>query len=358
MQFDVCCKGVNTGPLAHKAEQLKVPIVHIPMDVLQYRFIRNLSEYLRKGNYNVLHSHVGDLSAAAVYAANLAGVSMRISAYHNTQASTALKLKKIPVLSMIRDKYLSVCHNKVLKYSTHISGCSRAALEAYFGELVKTDTRFRVNYYGVDLSRFSTPFDKFEYRKKNNLSCEKLLIGHVGSFRWEKNHKGFLEIAKLITSTFPNVQFVFVGDGGLRVEIEQIAKSDYSQLDIRFLGNRDDIPDIMRSMDLMLFPSIREGFGMVVIEAAAAGVPVVSSSVLGLAEAIAPENLGYTFDPSDYKGAAHLAVKLLTDKQARAEYLKFSAADLHKRFSIDAACSSLYKLYSESLEKKPAGILT
>lgn len=349
MQFDVCCKGVDTGPLAHRADELNVPVFHIPMKATQIGFINKFQKFLVENKYEVLHSHVGELSGAAVYAAQKAGLKVRISAYHNTFPNTALSLAKVPVLSHIRKYYLHLCHNAVLKYSTHISACSKAALDAYFGQRYKTDELFCVNYYGVDTSCFELPLDIKEFKKNNGLSPDKIVVGHVGSFRWEKNHKGFLEIAKIAASQRDDLQFVFVGDGGLRPEIEALAKSDYSELDVVFLGNRDDVPEVMKAMDIMLFPSLREGFGMVVIEAAAANTPVVTSKELGLAEAMAEKNIEYTFARDDYDRAAGLILKLLNDDQAKAEYIKNSKGDLEQRFTMEAACKSLYELYISGL---------
>ena len=103
------------------------------------------------------------------------------------------------------------------------------------------------------------------------------MIGHVGRFMKEKNHKFMLDILKEIKKIKPNPVLIFVGDGELEDEIKNKARKMGITNEVRFLGVRSDVKYLMQAMDIFLFPSFYEGLGIVLIEAQALGLESVVS---------------------------------------------------------------------------------
>lgn len=106
----------------------------------------------------------------------------------------------------------------------------------------------------------------------------KKVIGHVGRFNPQKNHEFLIDIFNEVYKKNKNVVLLLVGDGYLKEKIEDKVKKLQLEDSVRFLGVREDIPELMQAMDLFLFPSQFEGLAVVMVEAQAAGLKVITST--------------------------------------------------------------------------------
>ena len=153
--------------------------------------------------------------------------------------------------------------------------CSQAAGKVYFGK------DFTVVNNGIDV-------DKFAYNptvrgaKRNELQVENnFVIGHVGRFSAQKNHRFLLEIFEEVLSRKPSAKLMLVGGTGpLEKEIRKRVAEKHLQDHVLFLGMREDIADLCQAFDVFVFPSLYEGLGIVAIEAQAAGLLCVLADTL------------------------------------------------------------------------------
>jgi glycosyltransferase EpsF len=135
---------------------------------------------------------------------------------------------------------------------------------------------------GIDLRSF-TNLDrncKKKLLQELNLPEDTITIGHVGTFSKSKNQMYILKVLKKLLAKDPRFVVLMVGDGPLKHQVEIESKKLGIHKNIRFLGVRTDIPSIMKTFDIFLFPSIFEGFGIVALEAQSAGTPCVLSDVI------------------------------------------------------------------------------
>jgi glycosyltransferase involved in cell wall biosynthesis len=134
------------------------------------------------------------------------------------------------------------------------------------------------------------------------------LIGIISALEPEKNIEEFIKIAEKISSTRNDIKFVIIGDGSLTTKI----KSEILHLKsyIFLLGFRDDIPQILSSLDIFLFTSKNEGFGQVLLEAMASKVPVITSNFGTAKEVIEDKKTGFIY--KDINDAVQLIEKMLT----------------------------------------------
>jgi glycosyltransferase involved in cell wall biosynthesis len=153
-------------------------------------------------------------------------------------------------------------------------------------------------YQGVDTSVFK-PLHNGEVnvlKRELGVSAEVNLVGMVGRYDPAKGHKIFLEAASLVLQEDHNVKFVAVG-GLLFADVFPFFKNYYDEVleyarrlgverHVVFLPHRNDIPEVMRSLDVLVLPSVNEGFGLVVLEALASSVPVVTSPAVGALELV------------------------------------------------------------------------
>ena len=190
----------------------------------------------------------------------------------------------------------------------------------------------RVIALGIDLDRFEGA--------PPALRSDAPLVGNVARLARQKDHRTLIEAARLV----PEAEFVVAGDGALRAELERQAAGSR----VRFLGARDDVPELLASFDVFAFPSLFEGLCLAVIEAQAAGVPVVATPVGGLRETVVDGETGLivpTRDPS----ALAAAIRRLLDDRAAAEAMAAEAKRrVRERFSVERMVDETLRLYGLS----------
>lgn len=162
----------------------------------------------------------------------------------------------------------------------------------------------------------------------------KRVVGIVGKLSPVKNHKLFLEAAAAVASRRGDVEFLVVGDGPLRARLEKRAEELGIARRVHFLGERDDVPSIMGLLDVFVLTSRSEGVPNVVMEAMAAGVPVVATRVGGVPETVVDGYTGVLVDEGDAARLSEAVLALLEDPE-RAQAMGRAGEELaRKRYDV------------------------
>jgi L-malate glycosyltransferase len=169
-----------------------------------------------------------------------------------------------------------------------------------------------------------------------------------------KNHAGFLRIAAEVHKRMPEVEFLLVGDGPLRAEIEQQATTLALEQVVKFLGDRRDIPAILASSDVAVLTSDSEGLSNVILEAMAVGVPVIAYAVGGNPE-IAHADRGALIPAGNEGEFASAICRLLADASLRRELGRNARRFAAENFSLDRVCRQYEDLYLNLLDRKGQG---
>ena len=219
--------------------------------------------------------------------------------------------------------------------------------------LLCSDAAGKWLYKGMPFSLISNGIDleKFQYdpgvreRLRNEYDLEdKLVIGHVGRFCEEKNHKKILEIAKELQKRHQKIKLVFVGDGPLKQEIEEKSRED--KLDVLFVGLSDVVEQWLQAMDVFVFPSLFEGLPLGLVEAQAAGLPCILSDRIASMTKIIDEVQFLKLEASDQVWAdAVLKEAAGNDRIKNQEKIKQQLRD--RNFDIRLNCKQLAKRYQE-----------
>lgn len=202
-----------------------------------------------------------------------AGGAKRL-AFRSCNALTGLSRKQKLINSLFRPVLNRVADVKLAP--------SLLAAEFTFG---KNQARERVHlvHNAVDLSVFRfDPDGRCDVRKEFGLE-DKLVVGHVGRFSKQKNHRFLLEVFRKIKEKEPRAVLVLTGTGELEEDIRRRAEELGVLSSVIFTGVRFDIPQVLSAMDVFVFPSFHEGMPNTVIEAQATGLPCV------IADTITPE---------------------------------------------------------------------
>ncbi|MBP3038584.1 glycosyltransferase family 1 protein [Bacillaceae bacterium Marseille-Q3522] len=266
IQFDflTCKKGefdeeiIEMGGKVHR-----IPYV---TDVGHMRFYRGLLQFLSANKeYIILHSHLDKMSGFVLYAANRAGIPIRIAHSHNTQSegNTAAKIYK-----WLAGKFINA-------NATDLIACSETAAEWLY-TTKKTEALILKN--GIDIGEFTfSPEVRKQMRAELQLHPSTFVLGHVGRFCAQKNHSFLIEIFAVFLKERPDSVLLLAGDGKERAVIEQKATELSVISHVKFLGARTDIERILQAIDLFVFPSLHEGMPLSVLEAQAAGLPCIIS---------------------------------------------------------------------------------
>ncbi len=192
---------------------------------------------------------------------------------------------------------------------------------------------------GVDLTVFR-PSRKGEgsiLRRQLGLKDDVCLVGMAGRFDPQKGHTIFLEAAAVVLRTRPDTKFVVIG-GLLFAEVFPFYREYYADVmachrrlgleeSVFFLDHRDDMPEVMRSLDVFVLPSTQEGFGLVVLEALASGVPVVLSKSAGAAEVVQDIPTVFFAEHGNSESFAGAILSAFDASDSRGESVGISARD-------------------------------
>lgn len=177
------------------------------------------------------------------------------------------------------------CMYRLFTYKTrgiadYFFGCSVAAAEYRFGEKIARSNRCGILKNAIDVNKFAySESYRNEIREEFNLG-NKFVIGHVGRFNTQKNHAFLIDIFKAVHDQRPDSVLMLVGTGDLMLTIKQKVKSLGLNESVIFTGLRSDVHKMMSAFDVFLFPSLYEGLPVTLVEAQAAGLPVVCSDVI------------------------------------------------------------------------------
>lgn len=208
---------------------------------------------------------------------------------------------------------------------------------------------YHINGVGVDIAKYKDiVIDKFEYRKKLGISDDKIMILSIGELSIRKNH---IVIVDAISKLKNKDNYVFAicgrrmtgsGTGDL---IQKMAEE--KGVNVKFLGFRDDIPNIVHCADIGAIPSIREGLGLAGIEMLSAGIPLVGSDVQGIREYIINGKTGFLCNPYDAESFAEAIEKLSSDEFRKS--LRENCLEVVKKFDKKISVSQREKIYREIL---------
>lgn len=254
-------------------EKIGVKLNFINEDKNKINYILDLYKLLRCNNYKVVHSHNLFSSGVNMFLAWLVGVPVRITHAHDTQtdvkSSLYRKIYEIAMRSLIRI------------FSTDLVAVSEEAACFVFGKKSINNKKTQIIFNGINLDKFQ----KEKYSEENGckelgLKPNDIKFVSVARFAIEKNHRFLIDVFYETLKVIPNAHLTLVGDGELKVNIEQYVKVKGISDKVLFLGIRKDIPFILSAMDYFILPSLREGFGIVYLEAQAMGLHCFASDCI------------------------------------------------------------------------------
>ena len=198
----------------------------------------------------------------------------------------------------------------------------------------------------LNLKQFENPTGECNIREEYGIQEGQHIVLSVGELNKNKNHQVIIRaIAHLKDS---NIHYMIAGNGPLKEELENLAKKLGVENQVHFLGYRRDIPSLFKVVDLLAFPSLREGLGMASIEAMSSGLPLVTSNRHGINDYSENGKTGFKYNPNDYKGFAEGIKAIVYNDELKKQIGEYNQ-NLAKNYTVEVSMSKLGKIYKEVL---------
>jgi len=321
--------------IREKAAAAGIPVVTLPMrKALDFGSIVALRRLLRENNVEVVNTHSGVDSWIGGLAAKLARTPVLLRTRH---LNIPLRRNWLNFVHYLPDRIIT-CGETMRRQLIESSGFPEA-------RLVSIAT-------GIDFAEFEPRRPRREVRQALGLCEVEVMILMVGILRTVKGHDTALQAFQILSSKFPDAALVLAGDGPLLPAMEQLAHTLGIAKRVRFLGFRNDIPDLMGAADVLLLTSRSEGVPQTVTQALGLGLPVVATSVGGVSELVQSEQSGLLIPPGDPDAAADAVRRIIGDPGMAERFRAAGRVRVRQNFSLQAMLDKTERVCLELLETK------
>ncbi len=333
--FDFCVfqSESESGDYDSWIRELGYGIVKCKLTKNIFSFSQQFRKLLIQGQYDVIHCHIYQFSGLPLRIAAKAGVRKRIMHLRTT-------------MGFYRKSLYRFCYNKLMsmwikQYATNIVAVSEAAMTAYMGSQWQADPRTQVIYNGVNVGPFLAGHDRLETLSEFGIPRSAQVVIHVGNFRPAKDHETLVRSAAELVNRKENVHFLLVGSGNLMPKIRAMVVDRGLESHVHFAGSRSDVARLLMASDCFVFPSRWEGLPGVVLEALAAGLPVIASDIGPVREIASQSDNVHLIPTGDVAGFARRTEEILSDLE---RYRK-APGNIPKRFRFEDYAQKILSLY-------------
>lgn len=332
VQFDFLVHRDSESDYDQEILSLGGQIYHLPrLNPFSIHYHKELDSFFKNHpEYQIVHVHQDCMSSIALKAAYRNHVPVRIAHSHNANQDKNIKY-------LIKRYFM----RSIPQYATHLFACGEEA-----GKWMFNGKNFIVLNNAIDTQHFVYDMNKRSLVRGKLGVTDDFIIGHVGRFNKQKNHDFLIDIFNEVHKIINNSKLLLVGTGNLKDRIRKRVTELNLTDDVIFLGNRNDVNDLMQAMDIFVFPSHYEGLPVTLVEAQASGLPIIKSNYVP-DQCIMTPNV-YTLSLSDSsKEWANEIIKMMK------EYKRTDTSHyiIENKYDVSANAKWLEKFYIGEVEK-------
>jgi glycosyltransferase involved in cell wall biosynthesis len=333
----VCLDTLGTLGEELRAEGFPVEVLH-RRPGLDWRSILRLRRFLRREGVGLLHAHQYTPFFYALMSRSLGPRIPILFTEHGRHFPDYPRRKRIFVNRLL------------LSRRDRVAAVGNAVRQALIVNEGIPAERVEVIYNGIDLDVFDHKIqDRERARQEMGVGPDDFVVIQVARLDYLKDHPTAIRALERVCARNPLVRLVLVGEGPEREKIETEVRHRQLTEHVRFLGLRKDVSRLVPASDLFLLTSISEGIPLTLIEAMAAGIPVVSTRVGGVAEVVVDEQTGLLAPSEDDSALAEHILSLATDSTRRERMGEAGRQRAHSLFSEEKMHASYRGLYEEVL---------
>lgn len=300
-----------------------------------------LARFARANKVDLIHAHVARDYAPAFFAA----------------ATRRARGPRIVITRHVLFPLSSFINRYVLSNAARVIAVSEAVARSLRAQKISAPERIRVVLNGVNLRRFEEARAVFEREEIERVPTQRpLRVGIVGELSEVKGQEDFVRAASLLADEFAGrVEFIIVGNDSARsgvygARLEKLVAELRLTESVRLIRRTDDVAPLIASLDVLVSASRSEAFGMVLVEAAACGVPVVATATEGAREIVTEGATGSIVPIGDVRALASSVAMLLGDEGLRLALGARAREVARERFGLERMVAETERVYAEALE--------
>ena len=330
----------NDDDYIEEFEDLNIPVYYIKKPTGKslpglhlLRSILYLFRIILKGKYDIVHTYFffGHLYGTLI--ARILGVKTVIA--NREDSGFFLAKGHFKVLKQI-NKWV----NKIIPIA-YFAAQARQHLEGF------DDDKYQVIHNGITLENTSVNKSK-ELRKELSIEEDAYIAAVVANMNYEiKGHRYLIEAAKILKDKNINLKIILVGDGALKDSLITQAKNLEVDDMLIFLGYRNDVHDILSSINMFILPSLSEGLSIAILEALRAKLPIVATNVGGNPEIITNGENGILVPSKDSTALANAIESVRNDTEFSKKISENGYKTLKDNFTLDKVTESYWNLYKK-----------
>ncbi len=325
---------------------IKQKVKYYPVRIRRWTDFSEIRKYLyvlNREKPDIVHSHLFFATFFSAPLSKLAGVPVTIETAHIREA-----WRKGLKRAFIIDRFF-------YRFVDEIIAVSEAVKRFLVKEKGVPAEKITVIHNGVDLERFAgqrreaaagekrrAGRDQGKRREQKNT---KVKVGVIGRLEEQKGHKYFLNAVRLLKSKADKAEFIIVGEGRLKRELENLCLSYMISNKVKFLGFRSDIIPVLGSLDILVLPSLFEGLPLVALEASAMQKAVIVTDVDGSPEAVLHGETGLVVPSKDSKALKEAMERLIDDPQLRRELGQRARKRVEEHFDLKKQVRETEEIY-------------
>lgn len=322
-----------------------VPALQRKVDpIADLKAYADIRRRLREGSYHIVHTHISKAGILGRLAARRAGVPVVVHTYHG-------QVEEVSGRSL-KSYLFRACERCAARWTDRIVAVSEETVKECLRRGIGKPAQYRVIHNGIDLAPFLERCSAPAARVSAGAGpC----LGTIGSLTREKGLEVLLQAFTLLRQRHPQLQLQIVGDGKLRGELQAMARQLGIAESVHFQGIAADVRPWLASFDLFVLPSLQEGLPTVLLEAMAAGRPVVASRVGGIPEVVIDGRTGLLVPAGDPQALAAALDRLLRDPEMRQAMGQAGRERAVQAFGLERMLRQLEKEYEELLSARRQG---
>ena len=295
--------------------------------------VRKIARIVKEKQIDIIHTH----NEKAQLYGGLAGLLAGVPVVHTKHGKNNLNWR-----SILRNNISARLCQKVVAVSQD------AAMQCIHDEKINSSKVVTI-LNGVDTELFSPAPTQSEFKQQLGFTADTLVVGIVARLAEIKDHATLIEASRILMESGYPFRLLVVGDGQLRAKLETHVNSLGLDKRVIFTGVRDDIPNLMRGMDIFVLSSLSEGISLTLLEAMACCLPVVATAVGGNPEVVVCGETGLLVPPQNPELFADKLRVLFTDRVLRLKMGKAGRQRVVNNFSISKTAEKYRQLYSTLL---------
>ena len=321
-------------------EDLKVPLYRVPKSKrVDFSTMRGLARIVHDERIDVVNAQHFMPAVYAYYGCNLATRKALVYTAHSRWEVEDVSLKW-----RLAGGYLLRRIGASVGVTSDVSAAIQRVFKLNASQVVTIEN-------GVEIDRFAMQRDVRGLRGSLGLADGDAVIGIVANLKRVKNHLFLLQAFARVAEENERVKLLVVGQGfkgeadNTDEELHQFVRNRRLENRVLFLGYRTDIPDLLKVMDIFCLTSLREGLPIGLIEAMAAGLPVVGTNVEGIRDVIAPDVDGILLEPGDVSGLKGALARLIGDPSLRLKLGHAGREKAERKYSLEICVRQYEQLF-------------